>query len=91
MTTPLFLLRCVQLGLSMSDLELLSIGLINDMYCESRNDSCSYAVLGTQEDMDLFYCQSKLNYPHLFCIHIVSQNCRKSTNIDEKVWIFFML
>ena len=31
MTTPLFLLRCVQLGLSMADLELLSIGLINDM------------------------------------------------------------
>jgi hypothetical protein len=32
MTTPLFLLRCVQLGLSMADMELLSIGLINDMY-----------------------------------------------------------
>ena len=48
MTTPLFLLRCVQLGLSMADLELLSIGLINDMYCESRNDTCTYAVLGTQ-------------------------------------------
>lgn len=54
MTTPLFLLRCVQLGLSMADLELLSIGLINDMYCESRNDSCNYAVLGTQEDMNRF-------------------------------------
>jgi hypothetical protein len=54
MTTPLFLLRCVQLGLSMADLELLSIGLINDMYAESRNDFCSYAVLGTQQDMDCF-------------------------------------
>ena len=54
MTTPLFLLRCVQLGLSMADLELLSIGLINDMYCESRNDSCSYAILGDQTLMDLF-------------------------------------
>ena len=54
MTTPLFLRGCVQLGLSMADLERLSIGLINDMYCESRNDSCSYAVLGTQEDMDRF-------------------------------------
>ncbi len=54
MTTPLFLLSCVQLGLSMADLDLLSIGLINDMYCESRNDSFSYAVLGTQQDMDLF-------------------------------------
>ena len=54
MTTPLFLLRCVQLGLSMADLELLSIGLINDMYCESRNDSFSYAVLGDQTLMDAF-------------------------------------
>lgn len=54
MTTPLFLLRCVQLGLSMQDLELLSIGLINDMYAESRNDDCEYAVLATQEDMNRF-------------------------------------
>lgn len=54
MTTPLFLLRCVQLGLSMQDLELLSIGLINDMYAESRNDECKYAQLATQGDMDKF-------------------------------------
>lgn len=54
MTTPLFLLRCVQLGLSMQDLELLSIGLINDMYAESRNDECKYAQRATQEDMDKF-------------------------------------
>ena len=54
MTTPLFLLRCVQLGISMADMELLSIGLVNDMYAESRNDECKYAELATQEDMDLF-------------------------------------
>lgn len=54
MTTPLFLLRCVQLGLSMTDLEMLSIGLINDMYAESRNDECRYATLATQEDFDRF-------------------------------------
>lgn len=54
MTTPLFLLRCVQLGLSMADLELLSIGLANDMYTESRNDDCKYAELATQEDFDGF-------------------------------------
>ena len=54
MTTPLFLLRCVQLGLSMKDLEMLSIGLINDMYAESRNDECKYAVVATQEDFDRF-------------------------------------
>ncbi|WP_350336769.1 hypothetical protein QMP28_11265 [[Clostridium] symbiosum] len=54
MTTPLFLLRCVQLGLSIADLELLSIGLINDMYVESRNDEHKYAEFATQEDMDRF-------------------------------------
>lgn len=54
MTTPLFLLRCVQLGISMADMELLSIGLINDMYSESRNDEWKYCQIATQEDMDLF-------------------------------------
>ncbi|SFS06045.1 hypothetical protein [Anaeromicropila populeti] len=54
MTTPLFLLRCVQLGLSMQELELLTIGLIHDMYAESRNDDSKYAALATQEDMDRF-------------------------------------
>lgn len=54
MTTPLFLLRCVQLGLSIQDLELLSIGMINDMCAESRNDECKFAQLATQEDFDLF-------------------------------------
>jgi hypothetical protein len=49
MTTALFLLRCVQLGLSMQDLELLTIGMINDMYVESRNDDYKYPVLATQE------------------------------------------
>lgn len=38
MTTPLFLLRCVQLGISIRDLELLTIGMVNDMYVESGND-----------------------------------------------------
>ena len=54
MTTPLFLLRCVQLGLSMGDLDMLSIGLINDMYVESGNDECEYARVATQEDFDKF-------------------------------------
>ena len=54
MTTPLFLLRCVQLGLSIRDLDLLTIGMVNDMYAESRNDEYKYPTLATQEDMDLF-------------------------------------
>ena len=57
MTTPLFLLRCVQLGISIHELELLSIGMINDMYAESRNDECKYAQLATQQDFDRFLLQ----------------------------------
>ena len=34
--------------------EMLSIGLINDMYSESRNDDYKYAELATQEDFDRF-------------------------------------
>lgn len=54
MTTPLFLLRCVQLGLSIRDLNLLTIGMVNDMFAESRNDDYKYATLATQEDFDKF-------------------------------------
>lgn len=54
MTTPLFLLRCVQLGLCMSDLDLLSIGLVNDMYTESNNDDFKYQEVATQNDFDRF-------------------------------------
>ena len=53
-TTPLFLLRCVQLGISIRDLERIFIGLINDMYAENRNDDCKYAEIATQEDYDAF-------------------------------------
>lgn len=45
MTTPLFLLRCVQLGLSIRDLNLLTIAMVNDMFVDSRNDDCKYVVL----------------------------------------------
>jgi len=54
MTTPLFLLRCVQLGIHISELDLLTIGLVNDMYIESRNDDFKYPVLADQSAMDLF-------------------------------------
>lgn len=56
MTTALFLLRCIQIGLSIRDLDLLTIGMVNDLYAESRNDECqdSYRQLASQEDMDAF-------------------------------------
>ena len=57
MTTPLFLLRCVQLGISIRDLDLLTIGMVNDMFVESENDQDAdknYSVLATQADFDRF-------------------------------------
>lgn len=55
MTTPLFLLRCVQLGLSICDLDLLTIGMVNDMYAESRNDEYKgYKEIAQQSDFDKF-------------------------------------
>mgnify|MGYP000031372794 CR=1 FL=1 len=54
MTTPLFLLRCVQLGISIADLDLLTIGLVNDMFTERQNDDYPYKELASQHDMDVF-------------------------------------
>jgi len=50
--TALFMLRCVQCGISISDLELLSIGMVNDMFIEMKNDEYEYPVVATQEDID---------------------------------------
>lgn len=54
MTTPLFLLRCVQLGISIRDLDLLTIGMVNDMYAESSNDSADYSIIAGQDEFDSF-------------------------------------
>ncbi len=55
MTTPLFLLRCKQLGLTMTELDMLTIGLINDMFTECENDDFDgwHKVAG-QADFDSF-------------------------------------
>ena len=53
MTNPLFLLRCVQLGISIRD--LLTIGMVNDMFVESKNDEYKgWRQVATQEDFDRF-------------------------------------
>ena len=54
MTTPLFLLRSVELGISIRDLDLLTIGLVLDMWTEKSNDGVKYKRLATQEDFDKF-------------------------------------
>jgi hypothetical protein len=52
MSTGLFLLRCVQIGLSLSDLDLLTIGMVNEMFIEKDNDDISYCYKATQDDFD---------------------------------------
>ncbi len=47
-------LRCVQIGLSISELDLLTIGTVNDMYAEMSNDDWDYPEIATQEMMDRF-------------------------------------
>lgn len=54
MTTALFLLRVAQLGIPIGDLELLSIGMVSDMFTEANNDECNYSEIATQEDFDAF-------------------------------------
>lgn len=46
------MLRCVQCGISISDLELLSIGMVNDMFVEAKNDEFKYPIIATQADID---------------------------------------
>ena len=62
MITLSFLDWCIQLWLSITELDLL-----NDMYVESSDDSCNYTVLGTQEDMDCFYIVTVA----FFCYNLV--------------------
>lgn len=53
MTTGLFHLRALQAGLSISDLEKMSVGMVFDIFTESGNDiDGDYAQLATQEDID---------------------------------------
>ena len=54
MTTALFMLRCVELGLSIADLDLLTIGSVNDMFLEKSRDSMEWREQATQVDMDKF-------------------------------------
>lgn len=54
MTTALFLLRCLQVGLSLDDLDNLDIGLVSDMFVEMSNDHETWDKKATQEDFDKF-------------------------------------
>lgn len=54
MTTAVFVLRAVQLGLALEDLDGLEYGAVIDMMIEAGNDECEYNDVATQEDFDRF-------------------------------------
>lgn len=54
MTTPLLMLRACQIGIPIVDMDLISIGLLLDMWTEKANDLATYRRLATQEDFDKF-------------------------------------
>ena len=58
-TTALFLLRCLEVGLSLSDLDLLTIGMVLDIWTEKGNDGEKYKTQAeireaNQHDFDVF-------------------------------------
>ncbi len=52
MTPGLFLLRCLQVGLRITDLKLISVGMAYDIMIEHQNDGYEYPVLANQDDID---------------------------------------
>ena len=55
MTTAVLLLRAAEVGISIADLDLLTIGMLNDIFIEKFNDSeGEWEDVATQEDIDTF-------------------------------------
>ena len=52
LSTALFLLRVTQLGIPIRDLDLLTIGMVTDMFTESANDDYEWPDKATQDDFD---------------------------------------
>lgn len=48
------MLRAVQVGLSLADLDNLEYGEVTDMIIERGNDDHKYQRIATQEDFDRF-------------------------------------
>ena len=51
MTTPLLLLRAVQIGVHISEMELLTIGTLLDMYSELNADDMPPVYTASQDDL----------------------------------------
>ena len=52
MNTALFMLRALQSNISVSELDLLSVGMVIDISIEKGNDSFDYPLIATQADID---------------------------------------
>jgi len=52
--TALLLLRFVQCGLSLRDLDEITVGGAMDIYYESINDTVEWDEMATQDDIDKF-------------------------------------
>lgn len=55
MNTALYMLRALQVGVSVRDLEFVEVGDIFDMMTESANDGYKYRQRATQEDFDRMF------------------------------------
>jgi len=49
------MLRALQVGLRLPDLDILEYGEVLDMMIEASNDNCHYDQLATQEDIDAVF------------------------------------
>ena len=48
------MLRCKELGLSVSELENIDVGLVQDMLTEKGNNEYNYPYKASQKDFDNF-------------------------------------
>lgn len=53
-TTALFLLRCVQLGLSLDDLDRMTVGMVFDIMLERGRDDEEWKDIATEKDIEQF-------------------------------------
>lgn len=54
MTTALFLLICVEIGINISELDLLTIGMVLDIWTEKSNDGAKYSKVAGQVEFGRF-------------------------------------
>ena len=53
-TGSTFMLRCAELGLTMDDLDSMTMGMVYYLLIERANDHEQYIYRATQEDFDRF-------------------------------------